>query len=68
MTPFAEGSVAAARRELTRCLAELKTACRAAAPECFRHVALAMGHAATAEAQLDAALEIEAIAEKENAA
>lgn len=67
MTPYAEGSVAAALREVERCIVELKTACKAPDPGAWRHVALAMGHAGTAKAQLNAALEIEDMAERESA-
>lgn len=67
MSPYAEGSVAAAMREVERCIAELKTACKDTEVTAWRHVALAMGHAGTAKAQLNAALEIEEMAEEESA-
>jgi predicted secreted protein len=46
---------------------ELRTACKTPGSDAWRHVALAMAHATTAQAQVNAALEIEAIAEREAA-
>lgn len=68
MHPYAEGNIAAAKREIARCLDAIKLAIRTSGPSAWEHVGSALAHATNVSAQLDHAMEIEAIAEKENAA
>ncbi len=64
MTPFAEGNVAAALRDLGRCIEEIQRACKTPGPEAWKHVALAHGHAITAKAHLDDAMKLEDMAKE----
>ena len=57
--PYAEGNIAAARRELRKCIEQLERACQAKQPEAWAHVAMAHTAAMVAKAQLDDAFEVD---------
>lgn len=60
--PYAEGSIAAARRDIAKCLEEMSKALRAPGTEGWHHVGLAHAHAASAKAKIDAAYELDELA------
>lgn len=63
MHPYAEGNIAAARREIAKCLKALEAAARAGRdPEAWAHIAMATSHAIVVSAQLDDAMALDEMA------
>lgn len=62
MIAYAEGSVAAALKELRKANEALSKACETPGPEAWRHIAIACGHTRTAQTQVEHALELDRMA------
>lgn len=66
MHPYAQGNTAAARREAAKCVEELRKALQAPGVEGWKHVGIALAHAATIKAQLDDAFAIDELTKEED--
>ncbi len=63
MHPWSEGNIAAARRDIARCLDAIKAAIKVPGDdEAWKHIGVALGYAAQVQAQLDDAMTVEEMA------
>jgi hypothetical protein len=60
--PYAEGNIAAAQREIAKCVEEIRKALRAPGNEGWRHIGVALAHASTVKAQLADAVTLDEMA------
>lgn len=62
--PYAEGNIAAARRDIAKCVTALRAACAAKDSEAWKRIGEALGHATQVAAQLEDAMTLEEMTEE----